>query len=254
MANLALTYSNIAAAVGRFLGYGATSSEWTSAQTSEIDECVQSGARRFYYPMPLPGEPKSHQWAFLRPKYSFNTVVNDFDTDMPSDFLSIIERITFDNSESRPGWIEVVDAARIMEAKSLNDVAGTPKMGAIRAKTQTAGSQQGFELILYPKPDAIYTLHFRYAINPEQLSTTNTYPLGGAQHSETLLESCLAVAEERHDDEQRVHAARFMERLAASVSLDRSTGPLNFGYNGDGPGQAPFDEAFYVSYNGTVPS
>lgn len=249
-----LSFNNLTAAVGRFLGYGASSADWTATQLSEIDECIQSGVRRFYQPMPLPGESKAHQWSFLRPKYSFNTVADDFDTDLPDDFMQITERIAFDTSESRFSPIDIVDAARIMEAKAVSDTAGTPRMAAIRAKTQTAGSAQGFELLLYPKPDAIYTLHFRYAVMPNKLSTTNLYPYGGAWHSETILESCLAVAEERHNDEHRIHTSRFMERLAASISLDRSTGPLHFGYNGDGPRGGPIDHVFTVTYDGITPS
>lgn len=249
---MALSFNDLASAVGRFLGYGADSGEWEVVELAEIDECIQSGVRRFYNPMPLPGESRSHQWGFLRPKYSFNTVANDFDTDMPDDFMQIVEGIAFDNSESRYDPITIVDAARIMEQKAINDTAGTPCWAAIRAKSQTAGSAQGFELLLYPKPDAIYTLHFRYVVYPNKLSTTNLYPYGGAWHSETVLESCLAVAEERHDDEQRVHTTRYIERLAASVSMDRMNGPLTFGYNGDGRSVSAPEQVYTATYGGVV--
>jgi hypothetical protein len=49
-----------------------------------------------------------------------------------------------------------------------------------------------------------------------------------------LLESCLAVAEGRFQDEMTVHRSNFQERLAASIAVDtRDMKPDVLGYNGD---------------------
>jgi hypothetical protein len=53
MALLHLTYSDIMSAVGNFLGFGFTSSGYTTAQTDICDRVVQSGLRRFYYARPI---------------------------------------------------------------------------------------------------------------------------------------------------------------------------------------------------------
>ena len=53
---------------------------------------------------------------------------------------------------------------------------------------------------------------------PDYLSTPFPYAYGGAEHAETILESCLAVAELRLDDMAGPHNQQFMARLAASIS------------------------------------
>ena len=61
----------------------------------------------------------------------------------------------------------------------------------------------------------------------------NAYGLGGVPHSETLLASCLDIAELRDDDTLGTHSAKFIQRLAASVAQDRANGPTELGYNAD---------------------
>lgn len=56
---------------------------------------------------------------------------------------------------------------------------------------------------------------------------------GGQLHSETILQSCLAVAESRKEDTIGPQNQRWMERLRASISRDRVNGPAFGGYMGD---------------------
>jgi hypothetical protein len=54
-------------------------------------------------------------------------------------------------------------------------------------------------------------------------------------HAETLLQSCLAVAEFRMNDEKGIHWTTFMERLTASIASDsEAMVPEFLGYNEDG--------------------
>jgi hypothetical protein len=85
----------------------------------------------------------------------------------------------------------------------------------------------------WPISDQTYTLTFAYYLNPDYLSGAFPFAYGGAQHAETLLESCLAIAEKILDDAATVHAAEFEKRLAVSMDLDRRTKPQNLGYNRD---------------------
>ena len=88
-------------------------------------------------------------------------------------------------------------------------------------------------MILWPTPDAIYTLTYRFIPHPDALTTAAPYPYGGAAHAETLIESCLAVAEQRMNHERGLHYAAFMDRLGASVAYDRRQAPEFYGYCGD---------------------
>ena len=113
----------------------------------------------------------------------------------------------------------------LTEAKPSH-VAITPK-----AKTTSAGTR--FSAQFYPTPDAEYVLTYKFTALPDKLTVDDLYAYGGAAHGETLLESCLAVAESRMEDEPGVHAARFMERLMASIAYDQSLAAETLGLMGD---------------------
>ncbi len=72
---------------------------------------------------------------------------------------------------------------------------------------------------------------------PDYLSNTiQPYPYGGGEHSETILEACLSVAEERRDDIPMgtgAHGMAFVTRLAASIAMDSRKKPTKLGYNRD---------------------
>ena len=74
------------AEVGHFLGYGRTSTDWTTAETAEINRYVQGGVRQFYYPPAIEGVPANYEWTFLSPTTTLTTTADDEDQDMPDDF------------------------------------------------------------------------------------------------------------------------------------------------------------------------
>tara|TARA_R110002110_G_scaffold93689_1_gene243565 strand:- start:243 stop:605 length:363 start_codon:yes stop_codon:yes gene_type:complete len=107
--------------------------------------------------------------------------------------------------------------------------------------------------MLYPKPDKAYTLSYRYHALPNQLTAANPYPMGGAAHAETILESCLAVAESRMDNNAGIHAAAFQQRLAASIAFDTAMHtPEHMGYNGDGSDGGVWSEQANRYMNGDI--
>ncbi len=105
---------------------------------------------------------------------------------------------------------------------------------------QTQG--QRWAISFFPVPDNQYTLTYSSNVLPSALSVTNPFPLGGAAHGETILESCLAVAESRLQDEQGNHQEKFLERLQASIAVDtRDNKPAYLGYNGDASDRCGWD-------------
>ncbi len=146
--------------------------------------------------------------------------------DLPVDFTGrLASEITF-----RPGVNEAYPPIRITEPGALqskqqgNPYSGVPYLAAVRPKAFVATTGQRWQLILYPTPDDAYELFYRYKVKPGMLDSTNIYPLGGDQHGETILESCLAIAEQRlMDGGDGIHAAAFAERLAASIAEDRDS-------------------------------
>lgn len=64
-----LTFTNLQAEVGYYLGYGRTTGSWSTAQTTEVESVIQKGLRAFYDPPPV-GNSEGHDWSFLYPTTS----------------------------------------------------------------------------------------------------------------------------------------------------------------------------------------
>ena len=113
---------------------------------------------------------------------------------------------------------------------------GTPVMFSIEPSKWVVANQtqQEWHMRVYPFCQTATALTLNYTVIPQTLQTTGDFPLGGMAHYETILVSCLAVAEEYGDTPSSKYRELFMQRLAASVMADR-TGMYagNLGYNGD---------------------
>lgn len=254
--NLSLAYPEFMSRVGRFLGYGPTSANWSAAQTTQIDEIVQEGYRWFLEPGEDAGLPP-HEWTFLRPATTLATVASDYDYDLPDDFGWLAcQSFTFATTANVSGGIQIVGEGII---RALREGTGTntgvPTHVAARPKAATAGATgQRWEAVFYPTPDAIYTLGYRYHVLASKLTTALPYPLGGERHGSTILAACLAVAEKEANDEQGLQFASFLSRMKASIRADQRSEPETYGYCGDGvnvyKGNVPLSTPF--TYNGVL--
>jgi len=72
---LTLGYTDYQRIVGYELGFGRDSSLWSSDQTSLVDDIIQSGLRKFYYPQVINNE-QQHEWSFLRPTTNLTTIAD----------------------------------------------------------------------------------------------------------------------------------------------------------------------------------
>ena len=176
--------------------------------------------------------------------------INQQDYEMPDDFGFIEGVLTYDPNISPFSKVEVVGEALIRRHRQDRSAySARPRLVAIRPKllTSAAAATEGqrFEMMFWPTPDAAYTFTYTYVPLPDKISGSALYTYGGMAHTETLLEACLSVAEERENDEKGIHWNQFMERLAASIAYDRRSRPQKLGYNGDrsddlaGPGRRP---------------
>lgn len=237
---LALKKADFESEVGLFLGYGPGvnrgESAWTTSQTAVIESCVKSGLRQFYFPPPMKNIPP-HKWTFLTPPLSIALASGDRVAELPDDFGAMSGPIIY-VSDSSGGMtqIPIGNEGGVQQRFNLApDATGAPLYAAIRPLTeisQLAG--QRFELAVYPEADAVYTLSGTYHLLPDCLTGGKPFCYGGAAHAETILESCLAIAEQRLDDTSAVHSAKFQERLAASIGYDLALKPKMGGYVGDG--------------------
>ena len=188
-----------------------------------VDDLVNDGYERFLSPLPVPGEKESHRWGFLRPYITITTVADQDDYPLPTDFGGLDGPIMYREGDSKYFPIKKTDPSRIRYLRQREDLShlGYPTECAVVGRVPTGVSGNQAELMLWPTPDAAYNLDIRYYIITGKLSDARPYPACDAYHNQTLLESCLAVAEERLEDQRAIHAQNFLERMIASVSYDR---------------------------------
>ena len=156
----------------------------------------------------------------------------DGDYRAPDDFGGIRGNMTFAADE---GWIplQVIPEGMIRSYRQHSTSTGRPRYVALQALSSAGATGQRFNFMFWPEPDDAYTLSYQYNVLVAKLATAVPYPLGGMQHAETVLQSCLAVAENRREETRGPQWERFMERLTASITVDAGNEPVWLGYNGD---------------------
>jgi len=229
---LSLKYADLMSEVGRFLGLGSDASAWSGDNRDMIDRCVQSGVRQFYYPPAIEGIEVGYEWSFLNPTTTIVTVIGDREQDLPDDLGRIVGNIHYAASvQSTP--IYMISEHRMLALGQQDAGNGRPTYATVRYKAGTTADEgQRLEVVWWRAPDAAYTLTYRYEAYVGKLSSTRPFVLGGMKHSETVVESCLAVAEQRVNDEKGLHWDRFAASLATSIALDRKVGARYFGQMG----------------------
>jgi hypothetical protein len=140
----------------------------------------------------------------------------------------------------RPGTTGFHEPIRIMseldvrEQRMRSDTPNRPRFAFIRAKSSDGAGGQRWEIGWSPVPNDAYTLYGRMRVHPNRLTFLKPCPLGGMVHGETILESCLAIAESKLDDTLGNHHQRFMTLLAASIEQDlQNHSPEYLGVNRD---------------------
>lgn len=233
---LALANDDLVVEVAAYLGWGRTSSAWDADQLATLASLVRSGLRAFYFPPPIPPMTQGWEWSFLRPTVMITLLSGAESTVFPDDFGGLDGDLAFSGTDSAlPVEMPDTGAGSIYQKRALYPTTtGRPQMSAIVPKKKTTDVRgQRFELIYWPKPDRDYHIILPYFIVPDALTAAHPYHYGGAAHAETILESCLAQAELKLDDARAIHQQAFLERLAASIAVDRRFKPANLGQNVD---------------------
>jgi hypothetical protein len=228
------------AEVGFFLGFGRGTKygdpAWTGAQQATIASCVNSGLRQFLFPPPAPGSDTSYDWSFLKPLANLTLAASAATLPLPSDFGGLEGQVMVLAGTGVVSWpIDVVGIGRVYAARAEQPgITGRPLLCCVEPLKGTSGNAgQQFQLTFFPTADQSYGVQFQYYVLVDAMSPAFPYAYGGAAHVETILESCLAVAEQRLDDASTVHSAKFAERLLASINIDRKNKPQKLGYNRD---------------------
>jgi len=147
---------------------------------------------------------------------------------LPSGFGGFIGPLTYAPNQSdyyRP--VEMVDdyTIRALYMTNVLDNATEIVKASVIPKSFTATLGQQWELHTWPASSSAMDLTGNYRVVPNDLDAVNKYPLGGAQHGNTILYSVLSEAETRLWDNTSVsYGSRFQECLQMSIAYDQRQG------------------------------
>lgn len=236
---LKITKTYLKRLIGRQMNFGPHPGGWNHKQASEVQIVLDRGLRQFYDPV-IVNSTHTHEWSFLRPLYAFSTVADKYIYDMPDDFVMLLGPVLY--SPETTTLMEQMEEGPLYKVRHWLQVdsGGRPRLCAINSKSVPGVGGVKWELWMAPKPDAVYSLTLQYKSDPLAMAEDATLPYGGQSHYETLIESCLA-ASEAFQDKKGMHAAKYIELLAASISRDQKQASPDFiGYNID-----PSDRPLY---------
>lgn len=243
--SLTTSFYELANEVSDFLGYPSdllrlNQSTLTTQQqqwVNTLHRVLKSGLRQFYFPPAVQGSDSPTDWSFLHPISTVDFSEGSRSVRLPDDFGGFEGEIRVQASNSTTVWWAVqlrnigMIEAQYAQFPEMTSRPMAAALGPLKGTTYNRSSRT--ELAIFPQADQDYTLRFQYYILPDYLSGAFPYAYGGAAHAETLLESCLAIAEQKLDDATGVHTAKFQERLVASIGMDRKNKAQNLGYNMD---------------------
>lgn len=225
-----VSYSELCEVVARYLGYQPEA--LTDDQQTEVDSYVQAGIRNFYFPQAINNVEAGYEWSFMRPVATITTLPNVSIVPLPADLARVIGDLHFDASEHYAPSVIQVSEHRLYSLVQARPFSGRPKCFATRFKRLYGAHGQVQELLLWPAPILAYTFTYRYEAYNGKLSAANPAPLGGARYSELITESCLAIAEQRANDEHGLHSERFVALLVAGIEMDRRNSARYYGQMG----------------------
>ncbi len=244
---------DLAAAVAEYLNYGEQPVYWSGWNTSNpyvpltpdsqlgrIMSLIRAGLRQFYFPPPVGGQ--SYVWSFLRPQTTVTLASGANTIDLPDDFGGLDGDVMVVTSGVLPINLIKTGVGRINQLYAeIPTATGQPQeLTVIPVKGTGLDEGQRWQMYVYPTADQAYTLTLSYGVLADALSRAHPFAYGGLAHSETVRESCLAIAEERYKVGESGHKQKFMERLAASVIQDARLKPQLLGYNGAGQGNIDY--------------
>ena len=185
--------------------------------------------------------------------------------DLPDNFNRLIGDLHYAANEFISG-IVLVSIGALEEMRVHGDfgraLSNAPQFCAIRYKSSDGTTGQRQEILFWPEPDIYFPLTYSYEAYAGQLTDTLAYPLGGMHLSELYTESCLAVAEQRINNQPGVHTQAYEMLLQDAIARDKKRGARFFGQMGGGEDrdgrtfrrgiERAADGAHQVTYNGVV--
>lgn len=234
---LAVSYNDLQRQVATFLGWDLEAA--STYQKQQIDDIIQSGLRQFYYPPAMEGVDSNHKWTFLKLQGSVTLLPGVSEYQLPDGFGRIVGQITVEGDAGKT--VPTIPFGMMMNYLNFHEYAGRPQYANVMAENAFGGKGQAKKLRIFPRPDKAYTITFAADSDTGKIDPDKKpFPLGGHQFSELIIESCLAIAEQRINDERGNHTAAFQSQLIAAIQRDYEQNASYYGAMGE-PGAKDWD-------------
>lgn len=151
---------------------------------------------------------------------------------LPDDCQDVEGAITFAAETGERTMIQKPEEWMRGKRQWEGSTTGPPLYWAMIPAAFAEATGQRWDLSMWPTSDDNYTVTYRKLVNPDVLAAAQ-FVRGGMAHTETILESCLAIAEARYDDNQGIHKGLYEEKLQESISVDARVAPETLGMNLD---------------------
>lgn len=135
------------------------------------------------------------------------------------------------------GALKHVTPDQIRVQQSLGSVSGAPTAWSVMPRA-AATTGQRWELVLWPVPDADYTLYYSYKVNAAAMTADAEYPPGGPDIGDAILQFAKAEHERLQSGRYGVeNDMALKEALPAALRLDAlmrpgTVGPMTDGSDG----------------------
>lgn len=141
---------------------------------------------------------------------------------LPSTFGGMVgKELMIDSSTTQYGPIEKVVQSFIERQRSLQPTwTGIPRYWSTRWRTETSSAAQRQELMLFPTPDAAYTINYQYEHYVDQLSSNN-YPPGAQAYSDLFIKGVLAAIDRNLNGRQGGRQMDFDRALTLAVDREK---------------------------------
>lgn len=157
---------------------------------------------------------------------------------LPDDFSAFIGEVSLRPQDNAWVQVQLVGESRIRQYRQVRAYYSVamqqPWLCAVRplVNDPTVGTRN--QLMFWPRILNTAVVTFAYRVRPDVLSVTNIYPYGASDHSNTIMASIMAAAEQVQEQARGIYWNEFQLALVSSVDLDsRTNRAQQLGYNGD---------------------
>ena len=215
MATFKITYADLYTRISEFLGLTDIGTAPTGDDLTHCKVLAERGLRRFLYPIDKESG-RLHEWSFLRPFYTLNTVSGKWRYQLPEDFSDIITDPTYGDDEGF-SQMQKTSPDTILNLRSAGVDSYAPIYYCIVDSSFDPAIGEFSEMWFHPECDGVYPIQFFYKADPTKPSNAADYLPGGVRATEAIIESCLAVAEANDDDMSTQHHTALADKLVQEL-------------------------------------